>query len=227
MAFHFFRKNKEDSTELNSLILGMINPSHLKARVFQFLPFAILTIMFVGLAFFVKQETTQIKFILQVSEERQANILSRLDEIQSQIVSLKADHAQIQSLQASLSHLQETMATEQSLTALAKSSEVQQLTKQLQQWKSTTHSPYSLKNNHQKSKPVPMTLPFHVNSLDIIAGSPYISIEYQQASLPLRVNDPLAGWKAIDMDITNSKVVFENLKTHRKITVSPSRTYDE
>ena len=67
MAFHFFRKDKEDSMELNSLGPEIVNQNNLKNKVIDILPSLILAILFVGLAFYVKQETTQIKLIFQVS----------------------------------------------------------------------------------------------------------------------------------------------------------------
>lgn len=227
MIFNFLKKNKADSTELNSLNLQTVNQNRLKNRVIKILPPLILATLLVGLAFYVKQETTQIKLIFQVTEERQANILSALNEMQSQIVSLKADHEQITSLQASLTHLQETMAKEQSLAGLARSAEVQQLAKQLQQRESTNHSPHGLKKFHRKSHPLPIVLPFRVKSLDRIADQPYASVEYQHHTLPIRVNDQLAGWKAIDMNMTDGKVVWEHLKTRRKITIAAARMFYE
>jgi hypothetical protein len=227
MLFHFFRKNKADSTELNSLNLQTAHPHHLKTKMIKALPPIILATLFVGLAFYVKQETTQIKFIFQVTEERQANILSSLNEMQSPMENLKADHEQIMSLQTSLTHLQEVVAKENSLASLAKSAEMQQIARELQKLKPANRSADLLKKRHRKSKAIPMTLPFRVKSLDIIADQPYASVEYQQNTLPLRVNDQLAGWRAIDMNITDGKVVWEHLKTRRKITIAASRTLYE
>ena len=119
------------------------------------------------------------------------------------------------------------MATEQSLSSLAKSDEVQQIAKQLQQWESVNHAVHRLKKTHQKSHSLPTMLPFWVKSLDIIADQPYVSVEYQHNTLPLRVNDRFAGWKAIDMNLTDNKVVWERLKTGRKITIAASRMWYE
>ena len=224
MLFHFFRKNKEDSTELNSLNLQTANKHNLKTKLIKALPHVILATLFVGLAFYVKQETTQIKLIFQVSEERQANILSSLNEIQSQMESLKADHEQIHVFTDFLNPVtRDSGEREQSLASLAKSTEVQQIARELQKLKPANRSADSLKKMHRKSQAIPMTLPFRVKSLDIIADQPYASVEYQHNTLPLRVNDQLAGWKAIDMNITDGKVVWEHLKTRRKIIIAASR----
>ena len=227
MAFHFFRKNKELSTALDSSNFQAVSPMKGKNIIIQLLPTVILATLFVGLAFYVKQETTQIKLIFQVSEERQANILSRLNDMQSQLNDLKADHESIQSLQTSLTHLQQTVATEQSLNSLAKSAEVQQIAQQLQQLVSVNHASRLLKNKHPKSPLIPVTLPFRVKSLDVIADQLYVSVEYQQNTLPIKINDQLAGWKAIEMNMTDAKVVWENLKTRRRITVAASRALYE
>lgn len=228
MLSHFFRKNKADATEPNSLNLQTVHSNNLKNQGIKLLPHLILAILFVGLAFYVKQETTQIKFIFQVSAERQANILSALNDIQSQMAALnKAGHEQIQSLQTSLTHLQESVAKEQSLAHLAQSAEVQQLAKQLQQLGSVHHSAHPLKKTRRKSHDIPMTLPFRVKSLDMIADQPYVSVEYQDNTLPLRANDQLAGWKAININLTDGKVVWKHLKTGRKITVAASRMGNE
>lgn len=224
MILNFFRKNKKLSTELNSPNFQAANQINGRNNLIKKFSQIILAILFVGLAFYVKQETTQIKLIFQVTEERQANVISFLNDIQSQISVLKADHEQqAQSLQASITHLQEIVATQNSLASLAKSAEVQQLIKQFKPLKPANRSAHSLKKNYQKSHRISIALPFHVKSLDRIADQPYVSVEYQHNTLPIRVKDQLAGWEVIDMNITNGKVVWEHLKTHRKITVNALR----
>ena len=60
-----------------------------------------------------------------------------------------------------------------------------------------------------------------------MAGQPFVSVEYQQNTLPLRINDSLADWKVIKIDMTTGVALLENLKTRRRMTVAVSRTLYE
>jgi hypothetical protein len=63
-------------------------------------------------------------------------------------------------------------------------------------------------------------LPFHVISVDVIAGQPYVSIEYANHITPLAVGDVLIDWRVIRADYEASMAEFVNDKNqHVKISL--------
>jgi hypothetical protein len=55
-------------------------------------------------------------------------------------------------------------------------------------------------------------LPFHVISIDVIAGQSYVSIEYAHHILPLATSDLMAGWRVISADFDSGIAEFVNEK---------------
>ena len=51
-----------------------------------------------------------------------------------------------------------------------------------------------------------------------MAGQAYASVQYHQDTLPLRLNDQLAGWKAVQLDSLAGIVVWENPQRRRITT---------
>ena len=52
-----------------------------------------------------------------------------------------------------------------------------------------------------------------------MAGQAFASVQYHQDTLPLRLNDQLAGWKAVRLDSLNGVAMWENAQ-RRRITTS-------
>ncbi len=230
MTDWFFKKNKEILAAVEPSDTRLLGQRHWKAlclKIWPHLTLITLFFSFFGLAFFVKHETTQIKLISHVSIEREAEILSTLNDLQSQINSIKADHEQIKAVKETVTRLERTAATEQSLSGLAKTTQLQRISDQLQQLQksySSKKTNFLRKKHAHPSKPVKASLPFSIKSLDMMAGQPFVSVEYQQNTLPLRINDSLADWKVIKIDITMGVTLLENMKTRRRMTVAVSRT---
>lgn len=189
----------------------------------------ILLISFFGLAFLVKHETTQTQSLSRVSSERQTEILSTLNDQQLAIAHIQADHDPIQEIQASLTRLEHTAATEQSLSGLATAAALQQVSAQLQQLQHTLHPQHSSnfrKKQAHRSTTVRESLPFRVKSIDTIAGQPFASVEYHHTTLPLRLNEDLAGWKAVTLDTATGKAVWENRRyPRRRIVIAASKVF--
>ena len=115
MTVWFFKKNKEILATLEPSDTRLSGQRNWKALCLKILPHLTLITLFFGffgLAFFVKHETTQIKLISHVSTEREAEILSTLNDLQSQINSIKADHEQIKAVKETVTRLERTAATE-------------------------------------------------------------------------------------------------------------------
>lgn len=181
-------------------------------------------LLFISFSFYVKHEITLIKINSQVSIEREADILSGLNDLERQVSAIQSDHQTLEGLKNKLTHLEETMVTEQTMSGLAKSTELQQVTaqlKQLQQTFKVTHPP--LKKHTQTTESFHRSLPFQVQSIDIIAGQSFASITYHQDTLPLRLNDSLAGWTVKTVDYVTGIAVFEN-RQHRRVTIHVPRT---
>ncbi len=227
MTIWFFKKNKEILVPLEPSNTRLSGQPNWKALCLKSLPHLTLITLFFGLAFFVKHETTQIKLISHVSTEREAEILLTLNDLQLQINSIKADHEQIKAVKETITHLEHTAATEESVSGLAKATQLERISDQLQKLQksySFKKAIFLRKKQAHPSKAVKASLPFHIKSLDIMAGQPFVSVEYQQNTLPLRINDSLADWKVIKIDMTTGVSLWENLKTRRRMTVAVSRT---
>jgi hypothetical protein len=225
MTIWFFKKNKEIQATLEPSDTHLLSQRNMKVLCLKILPHLTLITLFFGffgLAFFVKHETTQIKFILHVSTEREAEILSTLNDLQSQINSIKTDLEQIREIKETVIRLEHTVATEHSVSGLAKAAQLQRISDQLQQLEKrqvSKKSAFLRKNHAHASKSAKSSLPFIIKSLDMMAGQPFISVEYQQNTIPLRTNESLADWKALKIDVTTGVVIWENLKTRRQMSM--------
>jgi hypothetical protein len=178
-------------------------------------------ILLFGLVFYVKTEVTMIKQLSRISLERQAECLTALNDLSGKIDKLSEDHDQILTLKTELNQVEKTMLTEQSLSGLAKSAELKAITLKLKQLERQNSSSPIHRLTHGFNHPSvqPVHLPFQVLSIDSMAGQDYASVQYHQASVPVRLNESLAGWKAMRLDSLAGMVVWENAQ-HRRITIS-------
>jgi hypothetical protein len=179
--------------------------------------------------FYLKNEVTSIQHSSQVSIAREADILSQLNDLKSQLAAVQAMQQQIAQLESNVTHLQQTAATQQSLDNLAKNIDLKQLTDQLAQLRKAIHPgsapicPIS-KNHamHSHTNSLNTILPFKIESLDKIAGQSFASVNYHQRVFPVLLNDSVAGWKAVRMDVNAGVIVLENSQ-HRRVEITTSR----
>lgn len=182
-----------------------------------------------GFAFYVKQETTLIKHYSQVSIAREAELLSTLNDIASQVAMIKADHESLADMKKTLVHLEQTVATEQSLSKLATSADLQQINRQIVQLKKSFSTPKYSHSHHKlfkKQKISRITLPFQVKSIDQISDQPFASVLYHQDILPIRLNETLVGWKVIGINMAKGVMVWENPQ-RRRIQIIAARSIYE
>ena len=168
-----------------------------------------------GLAFYVKHELTLIKNMSQVSIEREADILSTLSDLQLKISAIKTNTQQISELKIELDHVQETMVTAQSMSGFAKASELKQLSVQLKSLAKNRSHHQPVKKYHKELIGIETSIPFQVESLDIMAGQPFASVIYHENRVPVMLNESLAGWKAVKLDVVSGIVIWENLHGRR------------
>ncbi len=184
-------------------------------------------ILLFGLVFYVKYEVTIIKQLSRISIEREAECLTALNDLSGKIDKLSQDHDQMLTLKTELNQVEKTMLTEQSLSGLAKSAELKNITLKLQQLERQNSSSPIHRLTHGFSHPSvqPLHLPFQVLSIDSMAGQGYASVQYHQASLPVRLNESLAGWKAVRLDSLAGLAVWENAQRRRITTSMMERHY--
>lgn len=196
----------------------------------RLIPHCFYLILIFGLAFIMKHEITLSQQFSKVSLAREAEILSTLNDLTAQLVQIQSSQNQITELKNSVIRLEQNMATEQSLSILAKSTELQQIHIQLQKMRqelkigrptNRTHSMPSRKKHFSRKKP-----PFQVISLDWMAGQPYASVLYRQERYPLRVGETLAGWKLLQVNVDAGFMVCENAQ-RRRMKVNLSRAMYE
>lgn len=105
-----------------------------------------------------------------------------------------------------------------SISDIAKSADVQQVSNQLTDMKGDIEK-YMTDIKRSVSSSVgdrqylnPEILPFRILSVDIISGQPYASVEYADHVTPVGVSDVIAGWKLVSADYDSSVVEFMNDK---------------
>jgi hypothetical protein len=189
------------------------------------LPVITITVLF-GLVFYVKYEVTIMKQLSRISIEREAELLTALNDLNSKVDQLSQDHHQILVIKTELDQVKQSMLTEESLSGLAKSAELKNITLKLQQLtqQSSSQSIHHSSRNVRSQSAQPIYLPFQVLSIDSMAGEVYASVQYQQDTLPLRLNESLAGWKAIRLDIMEGIAVWENAQ-RRRLTTSMTESH--
>ena len=232
----WFFKNKKNPEMVTPVELSEVDCSNhpLKLRetpaLITMIAHGVTISLLFGFAFYVKHEITIIKQCSQVSIEREAEILSELSDLKSQIAVIQADHQQIAELKDDLIQLQHTAATEQSLDNLVKKTDLKLITDQLAQLKKSVNinkspfCPVAKSHAAQRLSTVYPALPFKVESLDRMAGQSFASVIYHQDTIPVLLNESIAGWKAVKMNVDAGIVVWENAeKNHHRIKITASR----
>ena len=130
-------------------------------------------------------------------------ILRELNGVQNQLDIIAGDtnnpkqQSVLNTIQGQLSTLRESMVE------IAKASDIQKVSSQIAFVKNDVdikmsdmmHAVTSFNGGKQylDSK----ALPFHVLAVDMIAGLPYVSVDYSNHVSPLTVGDSLAGWQVV------------------------------
>jgi hypothetical protein len=140
---------------------------------------------------------------VSLQNKRSELIVQELSTIQSQL-DVFLGTAKNQKSQSALLTIQNALsALQQSILTLAKTADMQQVSSQIASVKDDVDSQMGdIKQvilNHPLGKQylTAEALPFHVVSVDRIAGLPYVSVEYAKHISPLAVGDNLAGWRVI------------------------------
>lgn len=153
----------------------------------------------------ISREINDIKFLLHDIESNPLNTQKQQEELQS--LEKKID------------------STQKSMTEVAKSTEVQNISNQISSVKDDFDSRLSdlkktmSEGNGNKEFLSSDSLPFHVISIDVIAGQSYVSIDFEHHISPLSIGDMLAGWQLITADSITGTAEFKN-ETNQFIKIS-------
>jgi hypothetical protein len=139
------------------------------------------------------------------------NISETLHEVSNNTTTAK-QQVVLQSLE------KEIMTIHQSIVDVAKGSDIQKMSNQITLVKEDMDSQISdlkksvYESSGNKQYISESALPFHVISVDVIAGQSYVSVDYANHTLPLAISDLLAGWRVISADYDSGVVDFVNEK---------------
>lgn len=172
-------------------------------------------------------KNTNVANSLSLQNKRAATILHELEDIQSVLHHIEGNPLNSKQEQTALRSLEKDMAIAQkNMADAAKVSDIQKLSSeislvkddidtQINDLKKTISEPLGNKSFLEAS-----ALPFHVVSVDVISGEPYVSLEYGNHVSPLTVGDLLAEWRVISLDYELGTAEFINTKNqHVKVNV--------
>ncbi len=143
------------------------------------------------------------KRVLMAQTQRSEVILRALKTIQAQL-DIFAGSTNNPKQQSVLNTIQnELTALHGSMVEIAKTSDIQKVSSQITSVKNDVDVKMSdmmhavMTRVGSKEYLDVKALPFHVIAVDIIAGLPYVSVDYNNHVSPLTVGDSLAGWQVV------------------------------
>jgi len=162
---------------------------------------------------------TKIADLISLQNKRNAIILSELEGINSALHTVENNPFNSQQQQIALQALEKNiMSAQKSMLDVSKTSDIQKISSQITSVKDDIDSQMSdmkkIISETTSSKQVldASTLPFHVISVDVIAGQPYIAVEYHNHIFPLAIGDSLTGWRVVSADYESGIAEFANEK---------------
>lgn len=159
------------------------------------------------------------KNIIALQNSRSEQIVKKLNTISVMLIDIeknpfnsKQQQMAIKNLQDNISHIQK------SIIDVANSTDIQKLSNQISTTKEDIGSKIndlkkSLSKNFENKEYLDTnSLPFHVLSVDVIAGQPYVSINYDNHIFPLEIGETLVGWRVYSADYDSNFAEFVNIK---------------
>lgn len=141
--------------------------------------------------------------IISMQNKHSEFILHELNTIQSQL-EVFSGNTNNQKQQSMLNTIQaELSALQQSMVALAKASDIQKVSSQIASVKDDVDvkmgdiKQVMMSSSGGKHYLDARALPFRVIAVDVIAGLPYVSVDYSDHVSPLALGDTLAGWRVV------------------------------
>lgn len=145
-------------------------------------------------------------------------ILNKLNDIDNQLDVMSHNPNNLKQQQV-LQAIDKDVATiQQSVIDVAKTADIQKVSNQISSVKDDVDSQMiELKRAvtegaGAKEYLEESALPFHVVSVDVIAGQPYVSVNFENHVTPLGITDSLGGWRLIVADYDTRTAEFVNEK---------------
>ncbi len=211
--FHFYKNRPEWMNEFYSELKIIL----VEKKSLIIILSSLITILFLSIILFHKN--TNVTDVVSSQNKRSEAILRELNDINSVLHDVESNPFNTKQQQVALQSLEKDIAsTQKSMIDVAKSSDIQKVSGQLASVKDDIDTQMSdLKKAISESTAGKQyleasVLPFHVISVDVIAGQPYVSVEYASHVSPLAVGDSLTGWRVTSADYDSGVAEFANEK---------------
>jgi hypothetical protein len=211
--FHFYKNKPEWMNEMHGQLAVILKE---KKRLLIFISIPI-TLLWFALFFSHSHnsesdlDTTQIKRSETIMREL-SQINAVLHDVESNPVNTKQQQIALQTLEQNITSIQK------SIIGVAKGDDIQKVSSQIASVKEDFDVQISdlkktvSEGSNSKQYIEASTLPFHVISVDVIAGQSYVSVEYANHISPLAIGDVLAGWRTVNADYDAGVCEFVNEK---------------
>ena len=200
---------------VNHLKTVIENKKYLKRIIFGGFLFVILIGLFITTQF-VNNKKNHLSTLTNKNNEI---ILNKLNQVNEQLETLARSPSNSKEQQLKLQSIEKNIAEiHQSLVAVAKTADIQKISTQIESVKDVVDSQMNeikkAVSEYAGNKQYldPNSLPFHVISIDVISGEPYVSVNYQDHVSPLGISDMLSGWRLITADYDVNMAEFVNDK---------------
>jgi hypothetical protein len=211
--FHFFKNKPEWMNDFHNQLQIVFNER--KGVIISAAGF-IATLMFL---ITLSHQNTKVNNIASSQNKHSAVVLHELKEMNSFLHDVEISPFNTKQQQVTLQALEkDVLSAQKSLVGVAKSDDIQRISGQIASVKDDIDIQMgNLKKSLSESGASKQyldanTLPFHVISVDVIAGQPYVSVEYASHISPLAVGDLLTGWRVISADYDLGSAEFVNDK---------------
>ncbi len=173
--------------------------------------------IFIGMIGYKNMKMTD---LASLQNKRSAFIVNELNDIHSILHDIESNPFNSRQQQMTLQSLeQDIVVAQKSMLNLAKTSDIQKVSSQISSVKDDIDSQMGemkkaiAEGVGSKQFLDASALPFHVISVDIIAGESYVSVEYDNHIFPLAIGDLLTGWRVISADYEADCAEFANEKS--------------
>jgi hypothetical protein len=211
--FHFYKNKPEWMNEFYSQL--QIVWQEKKSAI----TFIAIFITMLFLSIILAHKGTSTNDLVSLQNKRSETILRELNDINSVLHDVASNPLNTKQQQMALQSLEkDVISVQKSMTDVAKSADIQKVSNQIALVKDDIDSQMSdLKKTVSSSMGSKQyldasALPFHVLSVDVIAGQPFVSIEYANHVSPLAVGDLLVGWRVVSADYDSGISEFMNEK---------------
>lgn len=172
----------------------------------------ILLLVLLSSFFYIKNRFDHLMHSLEIIKNQETIILTKLSDVESEKRIISDNQSQLTYLKNDVADLAKNMLNKQALSNMATTQDLQLIAAQINQLKKEL--PVIKSNNNSLNHPAVAhsSFPFKVLSIDKISGYTFASVVYHQNPLPILLNDSLAGWKLVQIDVVNGKSVWRNLK---------------